>query len=83
MQTQSTHAGQGSFIHARSTAPRGIPREEYVEIEMVDAGVPDYDPDVAAAFARLGGEYDALCDALFGNDPELGVEVDPPLAPAR
>ena len=81
MQTQSSHTGHGSFIQARAAA-RMLPREEYVEIEMVYADVPDYDPDVAAAFARLGAEYDSLCDALFRNDPELGVEVDPPLAPA-
>ena len=48
MQTQSTHTGHGSFIQARAAA-RMLPREEYVEIEMVCADVPDYDPDVAAA----------------------------------
>ena len=39
--------------------------------------------DGVEVVAAVSGEVGALCDALFSNDAELGVEVDAPLAPAR
>ena len=52
-------------------------RERSHDVVFTPIAAADYDLAVAAAFKRLGAEYDELASRLFDGDPELTTHIRP------
>lgn len=52
-------------------------REHRHDVVFSSVEIPDYDPGIAAAFRRLGDEYDDLASQLFDDDPDLTADIQP------